>query len=298
MSVLINGSTSKDFKVEKGFRQGDPLSLFLFVLVMEVLTALMRKAKSIGEFRGFKINDNEEVDTLQFADDTIIISEGDTANLWNAASSFLSCKVGNFPFKFLGVKVGGNHMNLSMWKDLISMLRKRLAEWRGTNLNIAGRVVLINSVLNAIPIYLLSFYKAPVKWRNLSEDEAVWQGILEARYGNLKVKVLIGDSSLVGKKDSIWWRDILISDNYAFLHENHFAGAVECHVGNGENISFWYATWTSQQQLKEAFPELFQATHNHMRSVAEVGSYTVDGWKWDVQKLVHNDSAVSSYLLQ
>ncbi|XP_058757958.1 uncharacterized protein LOC131631194 [Vicia villosa] len=48
MSVLINGSITKDFKVEKGLRQGDPLSPFLFVLVTEVLTDLMNKAISIG----------------------------------------------------------------------------------------------------------------------------------------------------------------------------------------------------------------------------------------------------------
>lgn len=185
--VLINGITTKDFKVDKGLLQGDPLSHFLFVLVMEVLTALVRKAKEVGEFRGFRVNEEEEIHMLQFADDTIIISERDTANIWSmkaifrgfelmsglrinfnnrvgdwfleATSTFLSCRVGSFPFKFLGVKVGENPKNTSMWKDLISFLRRRLAVWRGNNLNRAGRVVLINSVLNVIPIYSLSFYK-------------------------------------------------------------------------------------------------------------------------------------------
>lgn len=43
----------------------------------------MRKAKNIGEFQGFKVSESEEVDMLQFAVDTIIISEGDTANIWS-----------------------------------------------------------------------------------------------------------------------------------------------------------------------------------------------------------------------
>src|SRR3954466_16423556 len=83
LSILVNGSATKDFSVEKGLRQGDPLSPFVFVLVMEALTALMKKSKDIGEFRGFRLNDGVEVDLLQFADDTVIMAEGDTANLWS-----------------------------------------------------------------------------------------------------------------------------------------------------------------------------------------------------------------------
>lgn len=153
--------------------------------------------KEIGDSRGFKIKEDKEVDLLQFADDKIIIAEGDTANLWSikailrgfemisgsrinfhksniygvnvddlymeVASTFLSCKVGTLPFNYLGVRVGINPRKLAMWKDLILMLRKRLSIWKGKHLSMAGRVVLINSVLNAIPIYTLSFYKAPKK---------------------------------------------------------------------------------------------------------------------------------------
>lgn len=43
------------------------------------------------------------------------------------------------------------------------------------------------------------------KWKILSNNEAVSRGILKARHGNVKVKVLIGDISVVGRKDSIWW---------------------------------------------------------------------------------------------
>ncbi|XP_058775205.1 uncharacterized protein LOC131649461 [Vicia villosa] len=86
MSVIINSSTTKDFKVEKCLRQGDPLFSFLFVLVMEVLTPLMRKSIVIGDFRGFKINEVAEVNMLQFTDDSILLVEGDTASLWTMNS--------------------------------------------------------------------------------------------------------------------------------------------------------------------------------------------------------------------
>lgn len=144
-----------------------------------------------------------------------------------------------------------------MWKDFIMLLKHGLETWMGVHLNLAGRVCLINSVLNNIPIYSLSFYKesssvikqireiqrkflwngtdlkrsynwvhwdvvckprddgglevkclevmnatllSKWKWRILTEEEAVWRGVLEARYGNMKKKMLISDVSVVGKK--------------------------------------------------------------------------------------------------
>lgn len=53
MLVLINGSTTKDFKVNRGLYQGDPISPFLFVLVTWALTSLMNKAVEDGDFHGF-----------------------------------------------------------------------------------------------------------------------------------------------------------------------------------------------------------------------------------------------------
>lgn len=82
MSILVNGSTIKDFIVNRGLRQGDPLSFFLFMMDMERLTGLMKREASIGEFRGFHINEKVYVDLLQFVDDTIIIGDGSLENLW------------------------------------------------------------------------------------------------------------------------------------------------------------------------------------------------------------------------
>ncbi|XP_058726325.1 secreted RxLR effector protein 78-like [Vicia villosa] len=69
MSVLVNGSATKEFKVQRGLRQGDPMAPFLFVLAMESLTALTKKSVEVGDFKPFKYGVNDFVDILQFADD-------------------------------------------------------------------------------------------------------------------------------------------------------------------------------------------------------------------------------------
>nr|GEV71960.1 nucleotide-binding alpha-beta plait domain-containing protein [Tanacetum cinerariifolium] len=53
ISVLINGSPSKEFKMECGLRQGDPLSPFLFFLVIEALQVTIVDACNKGIFKGF-----------------------------------------------------------------------------------------------------------------------------------------------------------------------------------------------------------------------------------------------------
>ena len=46
MSILLNGSPLKPFKMEKGLRKGDPLSPYLFILVSEALVCLLKKQRT------------------------------------------------------------------------------------------------------------------------------------------------------------------------------------------------------------------------------------------------------------
>lgn len=48
MSVLVNGIPSKDLEVERGLRQGDPLSPFLFMIIEEDLEGIIRKDISLA----------------------------------------------------------------------------------------------------------------------------------------------------------------------------------------------------------------------------------------------------------
>ncbi|XP_040952736.1 secreted RxLR effector protein 78-like [Gossypium hirsutum] len=51
-TVLVNGSVTNKFRVGKGLRQGDPVSPFLFILVMKVLHLMLDRAEELGLIGG------------------------------------------------------------------------------------------------------------------------------------------------------------------------------------------------------------------------------------------------------
>lgn len=57
MSILVNESSTKDFKVVRGLRQGDPLSPFLFVLAAEGIYGIVKKSISVGEYQGYSVGE-------------------------------------------------------------------------------------------------------------------------------------------------------------------------------------------------------------------------------------------------
>ncbi|XP_058775212.1 uncharacterized protein LOC131649467 [Vicia villosa] len=299
MSVLVNGSSTKEFKVQRGLRQGDPISPFLFVIDMEGLSALMKKLVEVGDFQPFKYGEEDYVDILQFADDTVIIEEPTCDNLWSmkvilrgfelvsglkinfhksnffginigewlstSATSFLSCKKGSFPFKFLGIWVGERANKTKVWKDVVTNIKSRLSKWKGRNISIGGRVTLIGSVLNAIPIFTLSFYKAPsmiikeirgllsnflwngnankrsihwVKWENVCKPKE--KGGLGIRdVGDLNRALLLKWKWRILKEDkAIWSRFLLLR-----YHNPKFKVLASCgEVLNRDDSSWWRHT--------------------------------------------------------
>ena len=79
------------------------------------------------------------------------------------ACEFLGCSEGTLPFKYLGLPIGANHRSAMCWEPLLEHMTKRLNSWGNKFLSFGGRIVLLNSVLNAIPIFYLSFLKMSVK---------------------------------------------------------------------------------------------------------------------------------------
>ena len=74
--VLVNGVPAGFLSNTKGLRQGDPLSPYLFVLGMEVLSALIRRVIDGGFISGCRLRGRGRMETnvshLLFADNTFI----------------------------------------------------------------------------------------------------------------------------------------------------------------------------------------------------------------------------------
>lgn len=182
----------------KGLRQGDPMAPFLFLIVVEGLNWLIRSAVEKKIYKEYVIEGQDSsvgISHIQYADDAILVVEMTNSNVcalkcilrnfelasglrvnfhksglmgikvgqWHLeqAACILNCRIGVIPFKFLGILVGSK-----TWEPLINSLHKRLLGWRNKFLSFGGRVVPINTVLASLPVYYLSFYKAPKKVLN------------------------------------------------------------------------------------------------------------------------------------
>nr|GEV88907.1 RNA-directed DNA polymerase, eukaryota [Tanacetum cinerariifolium] len=106
-SILINGSHTSEFSIKRGLRQGDPLSPFLFIIVMEGLHIAFRDGLMKNMFRGVSIGSlGIRLSHLFYADDVIIISD------WNQNDMDNIIRVLNAFHLVSGLKVNINKSNL------------------------------------------------------------------------------------------------------------------------------------------------------------------------------------------
>jgi hypothetical protein len=64
-------------------------------------------------------------------------------------------------FTYLGIPIFKAIPRANQWNHLIDKLKKKISNWGANWLNLAGKVVLIKSVLASMPIYQSSLLPAP-----------------------------------------------------------------------------------------------------------------------------------------
>ena len=166
-SVLVNGTPTGFFQSSRGLRQGDSFSPYLFVVVMEALSCLIKRAVRIGFLSPCQVkgrrSEGVKIYHLLFVDDTLIfckanedqvtflswflmwfeaisglkvnldkselIPVGNVENVEELASE-LDCKVGCLPSTYLGMPLGAPFMSVAAWDGVEERFHKRLTMWK------------------------------------------------------------------------------------------------------------------------------------------------------------------------
>ncbi|GJW33973.1 putative RNA-directed DNA polymerase [Tanacetum coccineum] len=216
-SISINGCL-------RGLRQGDPLSPYLFTLVMEVLTLMLhRRARVTNSFTYHRYCSKLNIINLCFADDLFLFAHGDvdsarvimdsldefknasglTPSLPKSTAYF--CNVLNYvkigilavlpfeeeklPVKYLGVPLVPSRFVYRDCAELVERVKRRISDWKNKFLSFAGRAQLVRSVLSSMHIYWASMFILPSSL--ILELEQLMRGFLWCQALNDIVEFLI-----------------------------------------------------------------------------------------------------------
>ena len=143
-SISYNGSLHGFFKGNRGLRQGDPISPYLFVICLEYLSRNLGGLKENPDFNFHTKCGSLKTTHLAFADDLVLLSRGDVTSvalLINILNHFGDCSglrvsiaksslfttgicsqdletikgitrftQGSFPFKYLGIPMADSRL--------------------------------------------------------------------------------------------------------------------------------------------------------------------------------------------
>jgi len=77
-------------------------------------------------------------------------------------SRLFGCKLGQLPFKYFGIPMHVRRLSNKDRKVIEDRIEKKLSSWKGKLLSVRGRLVLINSVLSSLPMFMMSFFEIPM----------------------------------------------------------------------------------------------------------------------------------------
>lgn len=190
LSVKVNGSLEGYFAAKSGLRQGDPLSPYLFVLAMEVMTACIKKSISNSDFSYHWLTNEVSISHLIFADDVFLFSKGNASSVSalmegihtfssasglfpnqnkshcffgnvpsNVQQSILDItgfRVGSLPIKYLGLPLISTKLKNVDCIPLIQRICSKIDSWLCRMLSYAGRLQLLKVVLYGVQGYWTS----------------------------------------------------------------------------------------------------------------------------------------------
>jgi hypothetical protein len=189
LSYVTNGGClSNKFIPERGIRQGCPISAYIFILCVELLS---QKFCSNINIKGLTIG-KKEFKIMQFADDTILMlkDKRSVINSLKLLELFTKCsglklntgkseafRLGNNTsfnmndlnlkwvdsFKYLGIWFSDNDQDMEFknFRHRLDNMKNLLRIWKQRDLSLKGKVLILKSLAFSQIIYPLSLLKAP-----------------------------------------------------------------------------------------------------------------------------------------
>ncbi|XP_031111746.1 uncharacterized protein LOC116015710 [Ipomoea triloba] len=198
ISILWNGGRLHSFVPGQGLRQGDPLAPYLFNLVMERLAHDIQAEVTKGSWKPIHImRGGLGVSHLFFADDLMLFGEASIhkatviSNYLNRFSCAFGLKVNLFKSQvyysanmnagltktigdklgmpitsqldsYLGIPMLQRQVSKDMFATVIDKMRAKLAMWKESSLNMAGRRILVQSSFATVPTYTMQAMALPI----------------------------------------------------------------------------------------------------------------------------------------
>lgn len=269
--VINNGTTSAYFPIQQGVRQGDPISAYLFIMVVEIMAEKIRQNEKI---KGLNINDTE-IKVLQYADDTtafisdtesirellstietfgaysgLKINKSKTEALWIGSESQsrkkpIGIKWPEKAIKLLGIYISNDRetsIKLNV-ESRITKIKNLINTWYWRNLTLIGKIQIVKSLLISQLQYLFAVYPIEdnyIKDINTSVFKFIWNG----KKDKIKRKTLVKDICL-GGLSAPHLKSMIMASRITWIKRYY----------NSEN-SFWKTTWNYFMKKMNPNPDL------------------------------------------
>ncbi|KAK4384063.1 putative ribonuclease H protein [Sesamum angolense] len=273
-SVCINGNPHGFSRVLGGCDR-DPMSPFLFVLVMEVLQLMMQQL--IDQNEGFSYHWRcKELGLFQlcFADDLLLFCKADVASVQEEREHLIAAlqfQEGHLPLRYLGLPLLASRLSISDCHPLLLKVDSRIKGWDSIQLSFAGRLQLIKSVLMSLNVYWAMAFILPkgvIREVEKRMRNFLWKGNSTVGYP----KVAWSSVCRPKEEGGLGIRDILALNKALMCR--HLWNVIQ-----GNQSSIW-VRWIA---------------HNHLRHKS-VWTVDVKGGSWGWRKLLRLRSALLPYI--
>jgi mannosylglycoprotein endo-beta-mannosidase len=87
---------------------------------------------------------------------------GNAKEVENDYKQIFGCESETLPFKYLGILIHFRKLKNGEWKPVEDQFEVKISSWIGKLLYYGDRLILINSILMSLPMFLLSFFEIPI----------------------------------------------------------------------------------------------------------------------------------------